>query len=151
MTVQAVTQAGLLGRYYNNLTMSGVPDLQRSEMVNFTWRAGSPGAGVNADNFSVRWSGQIIPTRSGNYTFRTQSDDGVRLYVNGVLRINNWTDHTLTTNTSASINLTAGTKYNIVMEFYEKGGDATARLQWRVPGTTSYVVIPSAQLSNNGN
>ncbi len=56
--------------------------------------------------------------------------------------INNWTDHSSTTNTSNTITLTAGVKYDIVLEYYEKGGDATMRLQWLVPNTSTYVAIP---------
>jgi PA14 domain-containing protein len=59
---------------------------------------------------------------SGNSTFGTVSDDGVRLWVNGQLVIDNWTDHGTTTNTSGPITLTAGTRYAITMEFYERGG-----------------------------
>ena len=55
------------------------------------------------------------------------SDDGVRLWINGQQVINNWTDHAATTNTSAAISLTAGVKYTITLEFYEKAGDATRR------------------------
>ena len=48
---------------------------------------------MQADNFSVRWSGQVLAPVTGTYTFTTTSDDGVRLYVNGQLLIDNWTDH----------------------------------------------------------
>ena len=119
--------------------------------VNFSWSTASPGLGVNADNFSVRWSGQVTAPSTGTYQFRTNSDDGVRLYVNGVLRIDNWTDHAPTDNTTTTISLVAGTKYNIVMEYYERGGGATARLLWLTPGQSSYTAIPINLLSNNGN
>lgn len=82
---------------------------------------------------------------SGNYTFSTASDDGVRLWVNGVLRINNWSDHAPTTNTSAPVALVAGQKYSIVMEYYERGGGAVARLQWAYPGQATQV-IPQSRL-----
>jgi large repetitive protein len=151
ITVQPVVSQGLLGRYFNNISLTGTPVLQRNEAVNFSWSTASPATGVNADNFSVRWSGQVTASSTGTYRFRTYSDDGVRLYVNGVLRINNWTDHGPTYNTTSSISLVAGTKYNIVMEYYERGGGATARLQWLTPGQTSYTAIPINRLSNNGN
>ena len=62
------------------------------------------------------------------------SDDGIRLWVNGQLVINNWTDHAATTNTSAAISLTAGVRYTITLEFYEKaGGDREAAMV--LPGT----------------
>ena len=60
--------------------------------------------------------------------------------------INNWTDHSPTTNNSSNVSLVAGQKYSIKVEFYEKGGGAVMSLRWRLPGTTTYVVIPKASL-----
>ena len=73
------------------------------------------------------------------------SDDGIRLWINGQLVINNWTDHAATSNTSAGVALTAGVMYTITLEYYEKGGQATARLQWSYPGQ-SLQVIPQSRL-----
>jgi YVTN family beta-propeller protein len=140
---------GLTGRYFTNATLSGTPVLLRSEAVNFNWATGSPGAGVAADNFSVRWTGEVRPTTTGSYRFRTRSDDGVRLWVNGVLMINNWTLHSATDNTTATIKLTANTRYSIKMEYYEQGGSAVATLQWLRPSTSTYQVIPANQLYGN--
>jgi PA14 domain-containing protein/K319-like protein len=140
---------GLLAQYYNDPGTGahfGTLVLTRTDAtVNFAWGSGSPGPGVTSDNFSVRWSGQVEAVASGNYTFSTVSDDGVRLWVNGQLVIDNWTDHGDVTNFSAPIALTAGVKYAIAMEFYEHGGGATAKLLWAYPGQTQ-TVIPPAQL-----
>jgi len=113
--------------------------------VNFTWLQASPGPGVAVDNFSVRWTGQVQAPVAGNYTFSTVSDDGVRLWVNGLLVIDNWTNHGTTTNNSAPIALVAGTKYDIRMEFYEGTWDAVARLLWAYPGQAQ-TVIPQSRL-----
>jgi hypothetical protein len=86
---------------------------------------------------------------SGNFQFQTNTDDGVRVWVNGVQIINNWTNHSATTNTSGTVALSAGTRYTIVMEFYENGGQAVAQLRWKTPGTTSYMVIPASRLYTN--
>jgi hypothetical protein len=69
----------------------------------------------------------------------------VRLWVNNQLVIDNWTDHAPTENASAAITLQAGQLYDIRMEFYERGGGATARLLWSAPSLTKQV-IPQSQL-----
>jgi YVTN family beta-propeller protein len=143
------TGSGLIGRYFNNRTLSGTPALTRTEVVNFDWASNAPGTGIGRDNFSVRWTGEVKTTVAGAYRFRTVSDDGVRLWVNGVQVINNWTLHSATTNTSNSINLAANTRYVIRMEYYEQTGSAVARLQWRVPNNTNYVTIPREALFGN--
>jgi hypothetical protein len=89
----------------------------------------SLGGELGADTFSARWTGQVDAPVSGTYTFYTASDDGVRLWVNGVPLVDNWTLHSLTEN-SGTIVLTAGQRYAIRMEFFERAGAATARLLW---------------------
>jgi hypothetical protein len=137
---------GLKGEYFNNKTLTGSPVLTRTDAtVSFNWAGSSPDPSVNADIFSVRWSGFVQPTYSQTYTFSTSSDDGIRLWVNGVQVINNWSDHSATTNTG-TIALTAGVKYDIVLEYYENGGDAVSQLSWSSPTNPTSVIIPSTQL-----
>ena len=124
--------------------------LQRNESVNFSWSDKSPGPGVNKDKFSVRWSGMVKAPSSGKYRFRTVANDGVRLWVNGVRVVNNWANRTSTaTNTTQDIALSGGKSYAIVMEYYDNTGAAVARLKWRKPGQTTYVMVPSNNLSAN--
>ncbi len=113
--------------------------------VNFSWGTQAPAASVTADNYSVRWTGQVQATLTGNYTFTTTADDGVRLWVNNVLVIDNWVDQGATSRTSAAIALVAGTKCDIKMEHHEHGGDAVARLQWTTPAQ-ALATIPQSQL-----
>jgi YVTN family beta-propeller protein len=141
--------SGLTGNYFNNITLSGTPALTRVEAINFSWGSGSPGTGVSADNFSVRWTGTIAPTSTGNYRFRSYSDDGVRVWVNGVQVINNWTDHSPANNTSGNVNLAAGQRYTVTVEYYERGGGAVMQLRWRLPGTTGYSLVPASSLYPN--
>ena len=141
---------GLLGQYFNNMTLSGTVVRQGTGAVNYNWGSGSPGTGVNANNFSARWTGTVEASSTGKFQFRTQANDGVRLWVNGVLVINNWANHSNTvTNSSAATALTAGVRYPITMEFYENKGPSVARLLWKVPGATSYVAIPASRLYTN--
>lgn len=127
---------GLRGTYFNNKTLTAPSAVVRTDAtVNFDFGNGSYASGQPTDNFSARWDGQVEAPVSGSYAFTTNSDDGVRLTVNGQQIINNWTDHGPTDN-SATITLTAGTKYTIVMEFYESGGGAVAKLDWAYPGQT---------------
>jgi mono/diheme cytochrome c family protein len=140
---------GLAGGYFNNTSLSGTPVLQRIEAVNFGWGTSSPGPGVNSDQFSVRWSGKVEATSTGNFQFQTASNDGVRLWVNGVLVISNWTNHATTNNNSAVIPLTKNTRYAITMEFYDNTGGAIARLRWKKPGQTTYAAIPATRLYSN--
>lgn len=138
------TGTGLLGAYFNNMTLTGTSLTRTDAMVNFDWGSDAPMTSINADGFSVRWTGFVQPQFSGTYTFYTLSDDGVRLYVNNQPLVNNWTDHSSTEN-SGTISLIAGKLYAIKMEFYENGGDAVAELFWSAASLTKEL-IPTSQL-----
>ncbi len=141
--------SGLRGSYFPNMTLTGTPVQRIDGPLDFDWGNGTPGvAGIGADNFSVRWEGFVMPPVSGSYTFRTRSDDGVRLYVDGNLVIDNWTDHAPTDNDSAPIALNAGQRYPVVMEYYENGGGAVAQLSWSGPDTGGFQFIPRSALSH---
>lgn len=139
---------GLIGEYYhgsatdpwNNLVMTRL-----DPTVDFNWGDFSPEEGiVNADNFKVRWTGEVEIPSTGTYIFHTQTDDGVRLWVNDELIIENWTDHG-STHDSGSINLKGGQRYSIKLEWYENGGGAICQLSWEGPMIPRQI-IPSGYL-----
>jgi hypothetical protein len=138
------TGNGLSGTYYDNIDFTGATVARIDPTVDFVWGSGAPAPGIAADTFSVRWTGQVQPQFSETYTFYTQSDDGVRLWVNGQQIVNNWTNHATTEN-SGTIALTAGQRYDVRMEFFENGGAATARLSWS-SASVPKAVVPSARL-----
>ncbi|MFD2934791.1 PA14 domain-containing protein, partial [Spirosoma flavum] len=138
---------GLRADYFNNTTLTAPAQLTRTDAtVDFDWGYDSPAPGtINTDGFSARWLGQVEAPTTGTYTFSTSSDDGVRLWVNGTLVVDNWTDHGPTTNDGTPLTLTAGQRYNIRMEYYENGYGAVARLLWSYPGQ-SQQIIPKTRL-----
>ena len=141
-----IPEGGLLGEYYNGMALAGAPVGERVDgPVDFDWATGAPGvAGIGVDGFSVEWNGFVRVTDSGNYRFRTVSDDGVRLWVNNQLLIDHWDDHGPATDTSGNINLTAGEAYPITLQYYENGGGALIRLHWNPPGGgNNYAPIPA--------
>ncbi len=143
--------AGLKGEYFNTVNLTGPVVLQRTEVPNFDLRPGSPAPAVNVENFSVRWTGTLTAASAsaGTYAFQTYSDDGVRLWVNGVLVIDNWTNHGPMADTSGNITLTAGQKVSVRMEFFQNTGWAVAQLRWKTPGSASFVTVPQNLLAPN--
>ncbi len=138
---------GLRGDYFNNKTLTAPIVLTRNEAVDFSW-ADSPGTGVSANSFSVRWTGTLIAPATGSYVFQTVSNDGVRLRVNNASVIDNWTAHSSNvTDTSGAVNLVAGQSYAVVVEYYDVSGTGQIRLRWQTPGTTSFVKIPQDRLA----
>ncbi|MBI3857012.1 MAG: hypothetical protein HY293_15100, partial [Planctomycetes bacterium] len=120
---------GLQGDYYTDMNLTNFAMSRVDPGVNYNWGTGSPDSSIPADGFSVRWTGQIVPLYSETYTFYVNSDDGSRLWVNGVLLFDHWVDQG-PTEWSGSIALTAGVAADIVFEYYENGGGAVAQLSW---------------------
>lgn len=137
--------AGLLGEYFDNLELNGTPVTQRLDpRLDFGW-GGSPATGVGPDNFSVRWTGQIIPQFSEDYTFYVGSEGGVRLWVNGTELINNWAVHGFTID-SGLLALTANEPVTIQLEFTDTDNFAGLWLDW-ASASTPLETIPTAQLN----
>jgi hypothetical protein len=149
VTVNAATPSGLTAQYYNDpgtgAHFATLVVTRVDSTINFNWGTAAPVTGVKADNFSVRWTGNVQAPVTGSYRFSTVSDEGIRVWVNGQLVINNWTAHSTTTNTSAAIALTAGTRYTLTVEYFERTGGATAKLQWSYPGQGTQI-IPASRL-----
>ena len=139
---------GLKGEYFDNIDLTGLKLTRVDPTVNFNWGNGSPASGIASDTFSVRWTGQILPQYSQTYTFTTNTDDGVRLWVNGTQVINSWIDQSAT-NRSGSIALTAGQKVDIRLEYFENGGLASSRLSWASASQPTQI-IPQNRLFSVG-
>jgi hypothetical protein len=134
----------LTGQYFDNADFTASRVTRTDAAVDFDWAGGSPDASVGPDTFSARWTGQVQAAATEAITFYTVSDDGIRLWIDGVLVIDNWTDHGPTEN-SATVSLSAGQRVSVRMEYYENGGGAVARLLWSSPTITKRV-IPQSQL-----
>jgi len=120
-----------LGEYFDNPNLSGSPVMIRDDgngFLDFDWGSSSPGSqcGIGQDQFSVRWSREIY-FNEGDYQFTITSDDGFRIYVDGILKLEQWIDQVATY--PVDISLSAG-NHEIRLEYYENGGGAVAKLSW---------------------
>ncbi|MCX6853564.1 MAG: PA14 domain-containing protein, partial [Verrucomicrobia bacterium] len=132
-TLSATPQSGLIGQYYSGSNFNTLLLTRADASIDFNWGSGSPDALVPVNNFSVRWTGTLLPASTGTYTFQTTTDDGIRLWVNNNLVIDRWNDQAATSYT-AGVSLTAGVAVTVRMEYYENATTAVARLQWSGPG-----------------
>ncbi len=118
------------GEYFNNTSLSGSPVLVRGDnTIDFNWGLNAPASGVQADNFSVRWTKKVRIDRSGVYRFTTGSDDGLRIYVNGRLVLNQWQSRAFTPS-ATDVYLSAG-EHLIKVEYYEAVYTAAVRVNWQ--------------------
>ena len=126
-------EAGLKAEYFTNKALAGTPALSRIDReVNFDWGMSNPAPGIPADDFSARWIGKLVPTVSGKYRFGATADDGVRVFLDGKLITEDWSEHAPATVTG-EVTIEAGKSYDIKMEYYESKIGAVAKLVWQPP------------------
>jgi len=122
---------------FNNANLSGSPIwVGISPNVSYTWGAGPPviggaATGAPADNFSVRFTTSTF-FAAGNYRFTVMVDDGARLYVDGLLLINQWTAGMGLRTFQADYNFLTDGTHVITVEMFDATGDATIVASWAV-------------------
>ncbi len=126
--LQSLEQPKWTAEYYGNMNLHGSPLLTKQEAVLFyDWGFGRPYSALPADRFSARWTTQHY-FHAGCYQFGLFADDGVRLWVDGELLVNQWQDGR-TTYYSPVTYLDSG-YHQVVVEYYENTGEAEIRLWW---------------------
>jgi hypothetical protein len=153
---------GLLAEYFNGMNFEERKISRVDPKVDFVWDQGSPGAGINRDGFSVRWTGWVRPRpraqgaaageasrRPEQYTFYALTDDGCRLWVDDRLLVDYWAQQN-PTERAGNVALVADRWYRIRMEFFEGTGYAAAQLFWSGPNLPKEIVptgrlFPAAQ------
>jgi hypothetical protein len=144
----APTGTGLLARFYayGSDPWSNLVYTRIDPEVNFNWAGNPPAAGVPGTDFRVQWSGKVSPPYPGTYQFYTWSDDGVRLFIDGVQVITNWTDHGPTRDDSdPNPYLTCG-QHSIILQYYQGTGGSSIQLGWQNDNIGDMLPIPQQYL-----
>lgn len=120
---------GLKGEYYSGTNFDTLVMTRTDSVIDFNWGGGSPDSAMSSDGFSIRWTGELEPVYTDTYTIYENSDDGCRVYINNQAVIDRWEDHAAE-EYEGTISLNAGQMYDIRVEYYENGGDASMQLSW---------------------
>ncbi|HEX6974116.1 MAG TPA: glycoside hydrolase family 3 N-terminal domain-containing protein, partial [Vicinamibacterales bacterium] len=124
------SQTGLLGEYFDNITMAGPPRLVRNDArIDFRWTLNSPGRGIPFDWYSARWTGSIGAPPSGVRKIGIEGNDGYRLYLDGQLAIDNWKKQSYGSRI-VDVAWTPGSTHAIRLEYFEATGNARLKLLW---------------------
>ncbi len=144
-------ETGLLAQYFNNMELAGKPVLTSVvNSVNFRWSETKPAKEVNQNNISIRFQGYLVPDKTTTCKLYTLSDDGVRVYIDGKLVINNWTDHGGLYDTH-EILLQKGKAKKLVIEYYQHAGEGIIQLGWdyELPHRTKTLIEEATELAKS--
>lgn len=134
---------GLKGEYFKGIEFKGEPVLtQIDKQIRMFWMENSPTStavaqglltpeqAMDKNNFSIRWTGSLIAPETATYEFGVMSDDGCRIYLDGKLVIDDWSEHEMIPNV-VKFDFEAGKTYDIKIEYYEAEGNAGIWLVWK--------------------
>ncbi|GGE96796.1 hypothetical protein D9V28_07205 [Mycetocola zhadangensis] len=145
---------GLHAAYYTDTQqLAGQPRLYNLGLagavggaVDRDWGTSAPATGISADNFSIRLTGLITFPETGTYRLRTTSDDGIRLWLNDALTLDQWIPQAPTDVTSQGFTVTAGETRRIRLEYHDVSGGASLQLKWSTPASSAFVLVPGVAL-----
>jgi len=137
------------GEYFNNMNLAGAPSVVRNDAaINFNWGQGWPDTRISADHFSVRWTRTLF-FNAGTFRLTARADDGIRVFVDNVLLIDEWHPATGQQYT-ADVTLATG-NHTLRIEYFEDGGSASAFFTWaRVTGPTIPTPTPGGPTPTPG-
>ena len=135
------------GWYYNQSPPEGCNTTGQSLGVvpYIDFNDGSSGPLGVSEDYQYHWSGYLQQTNGLTVQFRACSDDGMRLYINGQLIVNNWFDRGGQCGLPVSYAMTNNDWVPIDVWFYENGGGSNGSLQWNIGD--GWVVVPSSVFS----
>ena len=115
--------------------LAGAPLLTRQDpAIDFNWGNKPPAPNLPRENYSARWTGTIKPAGSGTFVFRTLSDDGARVLLDGKAILDDWSDHGPHM-VDKQVPLEAGKSYAVTVEYYQARNSAELHFGWGPPSS----------------
>ncbi|HLX65166.1 MAG TPA: glycoside hydrolase family 3 C-terminal domain-containing protein [Planctomycetota bacterium] len=124
--------AGLTCEFFDNLELKGTPHSLRVNDADLFWNRDKRLPAMPIGQCSMRLSGAVVPSSSGEYVLRATGDGAVRLWFDGKQVVDKWTKAGTKTE-SVALTLEAGRAYPIRVEYFQSGDSGMLRLDWKTP------------------
>lgn len=149
---KAAKQSGLRAEYFDhcnpNLPLA-TPDVVRSDTsLSFNWNGASPAAGIGGKDFCARWTGNITVPRTNTYCLDLASDDGVRVWVDGVLWVDRWDEGSWSSPQFPTCRTLESRSNSIKVEYYQRQAGSFAHLYVSGPEVGT-ILVPSDWLTES--
>lgn len=144
LALDTVAGTGITAQYFSDTEVQSVFVTRLETSLTQNWGSGSPALGLNVDQFSGRFIGQLEATFTEPHSFTLSAEGGARLWINGRKVIDRWSDSSVI-NATTTVELVSGRKYDIQLEFKESSGSASIDLKWSSP-SLPIQALPTARL-----
>ncbi len=138
---------GLRAQYFRDQSLKGKAVDRVDATPDFTWIAGKPPIPAPRDVYSARWTGKLTPAESGRYTLHARYDDGVRVWLDGKLVIDDWNGRYVIVDRKAQVDLEAGRAHDLKIEYFNGGDRGVMQLYWAAAGAGEEI-LPESVLSH---
>ncbi|MBI1225714.1 MAG: OmpA family protein [Bacteroidetes bacterium] len=135
-------QPGLTAEYFNGTNFNKKVATQIEPMIDLSWNDDPPVPGLNPHSCSIRWTGILNAPQTGTYTFSAKVDDGIRVWVGGILVIDNWKLND-DGRFSGKVIMREGTPYNLKVEYFNALIEGEVRLLWQLPEANRPIIVES--------
>ncbi|MFD3927172.1 PA14 domain-containing protein [Streptomyces sp. NPDC058614] len=135
-------------QFYANTTFSGTPKKTDCDaVVNQNWGTGAPTSGLPANNFGVRWTVTRDFGSGGPFALPVESRDGIRVYLDGVRKVDLWKNVSTTQSKTVNVTIPKGT-HTLRIDFVNWTGTANVKFAY-TPRTSATVdkvkpLVPTA-------
>ena len=132
-TDESLTENGLRAEFFDNLNWEGDPKHSRIDQeVDYYWWDKAPFEDLDGDNFSAKWTGCLVVPEDGEYALGGDGFFHYELFLNDESIAKNSNIHHANKRFTY-LDLKAGEKYKVKLEFYDSHGDANVSLLWSTP------------------
>jgi mannan endo-1,4-beta-mannosidase len=140
---------GLIGEYFKNATLTAPSVFTELDPdIHDTWgSAASPDPRIPVGSFSIRWTGKLHAAYNQSYKLTAHSGDGVRVFIDGVKVVDDWTAHQ-DRDATGNVTLTNTRPHDIVVEYFFVTGWAVMRLSWESASQASEIIPTTAYTPN---
>lgn len=135
-------QPGLKAEYYNGTDFNEKVATKIEPMIDLAWNNDPPVPGLNPHDCSIRWTGILNAPKTGTYTFSAKVDDGIRVWVGGILVIDNWKLND-DGHFNGKIIMREGVPYNLKVEYFNALIEGEVRLIWKLPEAERPIIVES--------
>jgi len=127
--------------YFGNERLEGLALVREERDVAHDWKRQGPPHGIPADRFSARWDSCLTLERAQTAALQLTSDDGSRLFVDGLLVIDNWGLRRLPRTRGTDVLLEAGL-HHLRVEYSQLTGSASVTLAASLDGKRPRRIAP---------
>lgn len=140
---------GLAVSWWPNTTFAGLPTIHQHDpgTLDSDWGTGSPASSIPADNFAGRYTGEIVFPSPGTYTFRFERDLKLAVFLDDSILHYEWGNTTPGTSGEVTFATTGmDESHRLRVDFGETTGSAKLKMQWKTPGSSTWVTVPANAL-----